>query len=74
MTDDGTTGLSDEGDLTPLAKDIKEVFQKHGYPDPALVVMFVTRDDPHSAHWVTNLPDEDAKAIIGETAKAIQQL
>ena len=51
---------SDLGDLTPLLKDIIEVFEKHGYDAPAISLCFTVEDDRRVAHHVTNTDHEGA--------------
>lgn len=62
MPGDGSP-LSDEGDLSHLAEDIKNVFKKHGFEDPAFGVAFTLPEDRKKVSWVTGVPPARASSF-----------
>lgn len=64
----GGSPLSIEGDLTPLARDIEEVFEKHGFEDPAFGVAFTLPKDRKKVSWVTNVSRDQGIELFGNTA------
>jgi len=46
---------SDAGDLTQLANDIGDVFEKHFGEGTAIAVAFSLERNPRQVHWVTNV-------------------
>jgi len=63
---------SDAGDLSGLAQDLKDVFEEHGFKDPALAVAFTLPEDRQKAHWVTNVRREDGIRLMAMTAQQMQ--
>ena len=60
--------FSKAGDLTPLLKDIEQVFRWHFEMDSdeaaAFAVSFMLPDKP-IVHWVTNVSRDDGKTLFG---------
>lgn len=66
-------GFSNVGDLTQLAKDIHEVFNKH-FPGgkPAFGVAFLLGPNYNEAHWVNNMDRQTGIKIFWETADKME--
>lgn len=65
-------GYSDKGDLTKLAEDIEEVFEEHGFEDPAMGIAFTLPENRRKAHWVTNVPRQQGIQLFANTAQRMQ--
>lgn len=59
---------SNVGDLTNLAKELEQVFQKHFSGRPAIAIAFTLPPDYDEVHWVTNISRQDGITLFKETA------
>lgn len=61
--------LSRVGDLTALAKEIEQVFERHFGGKAALAIAFTLPPDYDDCHWVTNVNRADGVKLLAGTAK-----
>jgi len=67
--------ISKVGDLTELAKELEDVFQKHFDGRPAMSIAFTLPPDYKDVHWVTNVSRNDGVNLFRETAnKMLSQI
>lgn len=59
---------SNAGDLTNLAEELEQVFQRHFGGRPAMAIAFTLPPDYKEVHWVTNVSRDDGITLFKETA------
>ena len=56
------------GDLSGLSNDIKKVFEKHGFNDPALGIAFTLPENRQMIHFVTNVHRQECAIMFYSAA------
>ena len=59
---------SDAGDLTQIANDIEDLFEKNFGERAAIAVAFSLERNPRQVHWVTNVSRTQGITLFTKTA------
>ena len=59
-------------DLTPMAREIQMVFQKHLKEDVLFGIGFALKSRPDEIHWVSNINRKDAEEVFRKTADLLR--